>query len=334
MTSPTACPECGAALTPGAAHCDLCGLPLAASAEAPAPTEEAIGTEEAAAATAAVVPDVPPPAPGQCPVCGATNALDARFCNQCATPLAAAPLVAPEPEPPAVDPGVVEVAAATPAGRPPSDPGKRALALVGVGLAAVVVLYALTQLSNRPAPAQAPPPSTTAAPVPQTTPSAAAPAPLVSVPDSLQDRVEGLQDENTAASWNEIGRVFYRLSRQTDGEARAAFAQQSVDAYDRSLALADDPDVRTNLAAAALHDPRNPMRAVQELQAVLSNDPDHAEANFNMGLLRMQIGRYAQAAESFQHVLAQTTPEEPLHTEAQRALDVAARAQTAGAAGG
>jgi tetratricopeptide (TPR) repeat protein len=194
--------------------------------------------------------------------------------------------------------------------------------LVAVALVAVVGLYVLTQLSSS-EPTEAPPvqsvaPGIGAAPA---GPMPSAPAAPVSLPDSLAARLAVLEDTDTAQSWAEGGRLLFEAALLASDEGtRAAFAEQAVDAFDRSLALTDDPDVRTNLAAAALYDPRNPMRAVEELQSVLGADPDHVEANFNMGLMRMRIGRMEQAAESFRRVIAMTTPEEPVHQEAQRAL--------------
>src|SRR5690606_7455896 len=153
----------------------------------------------------------------------------------------------------------------------------------------------------------------------------------VVLPDSLRDRLAALEDEGTAASWAEAGRLLVQAALAAPDDAtRAGCAQRAVDAFEQSLARQDDHDLRTNPAAAALYDPRKPMRAVQELQAVLNEDPDHAEANFNMGLLRMQIGRLDGAAEAFQTVMAQTDPATPLHQEARRALEAVERQRASG----
>ena len=257
---------------------------------------------------------------GVCSACGQTNPPGARFCNQCGAALRTA---APANEP-------ISVVAVTPVvpaplqppstERPSSDPGRRALLLVGIGVAAVIGLYGLTQLSSRPSaepvPSAAAPPS-----VAPNSPAIAPGAGAVGLSDSLEARLASLEDSNTATSWAEAGRLLYVAALQAPSEAeRATLGPRAVDAFDRSLALAEDPDVRTNLAAAALYDARNPMRPVQELQAVLGSNPDHVEANFNMGLLRMQIGRLDQAAESFRRVIALTDQAAPVHQEAARAL--------------
>ncbi|MDX1419798.1 MAG: hypothetical protein R3181_07525 [Rubricoccaceae bacterium] len=226
---------------------------------------------------------------------------------------AAAPTDAPSADASAPEPGgrldVPPVAAGE---RPPSDPGRRALLYVGIGLAAVIGLYLVTQASQSPAPE----PDGAAAEPPRLTPAPAA------IPDSLDEQVARLEDEGTAQSLDRAGGVLYRAAAVLPPEdpQRAGLAQRAVDLYERSLALDDDVDVRVNLAVAALLDPRNPMRAVQELQAVLTTNPDHVEANFNMGLMRMQIGRLDAATESFERVLALTPPDDPVHQRATEAL--------------
>ena len=316
MPASSSCPECGAALAADASRCDLCGASLAGEENAPALDEERVEPVPPAVPSGQPSPEASP----DCPVCGYTNPPGARFCNQCGAALGTS---VPSDEP-------ISVVAATPVvpapthppstERPSSDPGRRALLLVGIGLAAVIGLYGLTHLSSRP---DATPEPSAAAP-PSVAPTGPAVAPgvgAVGLPDSLEARLASLEDANTAASWAEAGRLLYVAALQAPNESeRAALGPRAVDAFDRSLALAEDADVRTNLAAAALYDARNPMRPVQELQAVLGSNPDHVEANFNMGLLRMQIGRLDEAAESFRRVIALSDQGTPVHQEATRAL--------------
>ncbi|NNF57459.1 MAG: hypothetical protein HKN04_04390 [Rhodothermaceae bacterium] len=327
MPASFSCPECGAALAADASRCDLCGASLAQEETPPAPEP----AEPRAGASSVEVPvESAPDSASVCSACGQTNPPGARFCNQCGSALET---TVPSHEPISVDAAtpVVPVQAQGPSKeRPPSDPGRRALLLVGIGIAVVIGLYALTQLSSRapatPAPSGEPAPSSVQ-PGPASVPAVGA----VGLSDSLEARLVSLEDANTAASWAEAGRMLYVAALQAPGEAeRAALGPRAVDAFDRSLALAEDPDVRTNLAAAALYDARNPMRPVQELQAVLRTNPDHVEANFNMGLLRMQIGRLDEAAESFRRVIALSEQGTPVHQEATRALAAVEQSQQQG----
>lgn len=334
MNTSTACPSCGAARSPGAERCDLCGTPF----------NEGVGSDgsemdsspPASPVPLAATRPAPAVGPVDCGVCGHLNPAGSRFCNRCGATLGAAQAAAElrrreegapvgaEPPAPHEAPGgpaavpveVVPVggdpAAAVTVERPPSDPGRRALLYVGLALAVVLGLYLLTQASRRSEPeataASAEQPRLTAAPA--------------ALPDSLSEQVARLEDEGTATSLDQAGGLLYRAAAVLPPEdpQRAALAQQAVDLYDRSLALEEDADVRVNLAVAALLDPRNPMRAVEELQAVLNTSPDHVEANFNMGLMRMQIGRLDAAAASFERVIALTPPDDPVHRRATEAL--------------
>ena len=309
MSTPASCASCGAALAPGATQCDLCGTPVNAD------PVEAAGEIQADGLVGSPLPDRTGAEPVDCATCGHLNPAGARFCNQCGAALprtattrtvsaAEDSVVVPAvlPDAPEGDPG---------AGRPSSAPGKRALLYMGLGIGAVIALYFLTQRGSD-APAEEP--RLTAAP--------ATPPDPVALPDSLGARADALAAEGTAQSLNDAGGIYYRAAATLSPEdpQRAALAQEAVGLYEQSLALEDDADVRVNLAVAALLDPSNPMRTVQELQAVLDADPDHVEANFNMGLMRMQIGRLDAAAESFRRVIGLTTPSDPVHGRAQEAL--------------
>jgi hypothetical protein len=324
MKASSVCPACGAALAPDAERCDLCGTMLGAPEPVASP-EPASALVEATQPPPLVAPAASEPT--ACGLCGHLNPAGARFCNQCGATLVSARAASPEPLPPAVSsrtpaeaplvgpaPVVLPEEAASPgSGRPSSEPGRRALLLVGGGLLAVLALYVITQSSQRGTPA---PEATAPAEAPRLTGAAEA------LPDSLRDRVAVLEDQGTAQSLDQAAGLLYRsaAARAPEDPQRGVLAQQAVDLYERSLALEDNPDVRVNLAVAALLDPRDPMRGVQELQAVLNAHPDHVEANFNMGLMRMQIGRLDAAAESFRRVIALTPPDDPVHRRASEAL--------------
>jgi hypothetical protein len=333
MKDTPVCPSCGAALPPDAERCDLCGTELdAASApDVPEPEDALVEATQPPSAAHAPDPQAAPPSaplsngPVQCMACGHVNPPWSRFCNQCAAPLSAvAEPVTPVnpapaagvPEGPAVTVAPGPPSAPTEGGvRPPSDPGRRALLLVGVGVAAVLLLYFVTQRSQGPAEPEAPA-AAEDGDAPRLTPAPAA------LPGDLAEQVAALEDEGTPQSLDDAGGLLYRAAAALPPEdpQRSALAQQAVALYERSLALEDDPDVRVNLAVASELDGRNPMRPVQELQAVLAQNPDHPEANFNMGLKRMQIGRLDDAAESFRRAIANSSPGTLIHTSATDAL--------------
>lgn len=354
MPSPASCPECGAALSPGATVCDLCGLPVEGADAPPGESlDDAVRVqpESNKQGRIGIVPVESVPVEDRtatteaCPTCGHDNPPQARFCNQCGTALQAAvstpdgPGAAAVPHDaavPAVEPAAQDVRPVESVPpieqtteRPPSDPGQQAFKLVGIAILAVLGLYLITQWSQRNAAAPAA--------LEQPTASATAPTPAtgLALPDSVENQIAEWEDEGTAASFASAGRLlFQRAMASTDEGTVAALSQRAVDAFEQSLAQTEDLDVRTNLAAAALYDPRAPMRAVQELQQVLSVDPDHVEGNFNMGLLRMRIGRLDAAEESFQKVLSGSEPSSQVYQEAERALASVRDARASGAAGG
>ena len=252
--------------------------------------------------------------PVRCAVCEHVNPARARFCNQCGTFLSIAPSSSIERKQAAGSQTVHEDVEAE---RPPSDVGWRALGMVGLGIAAVVILYGLTVFSNR---------DRTPAPPPDAQASAAAPADSAELPDSLRAMADVLEAEGTASAWAQLGHLYFGAAMQSGEAARSELAGRAVDAFDLSLGIEENPDVRTSLAEAAQFDPRNPMRAVQELQTVLGTMPDHVAANYLLGALRSRIGRLDGAAESFQRVIDLTPEDDPIH---QRAVeDLAAVRQT------
>ncbi|MEM8601205.1 MAG: hypothetical protein AAGF99_14895 [Bacteroidota bacterium] len=124
----------------------------------------------------------------------------------------------------------------------------------------------------------------------------------------------------TAAAWATVGTLWLDHIPQVGPEQQAPVALSAIDAYQRSLEIEDDPDVRVNLALAYQYDPSTPMGTVEQLQTVIEGHPDHPEANFNMGLMRARIGRIDQAIESMERVIAVTDHDNPVHQRAELEL--------------
>lgn len=372
--NPPVCPACGARLAPGATQCDLCGHVLgeekAAAPESTSPDPEP--------ASAPAVPEPAPPAdtPADAPPeealdgpfcvhCGAKNPEYARFCYKCGHALHAAdvpegstPVVQATPVVPAAEAaadGPARPPAMSAGERPDSDPGKRALMLVGVAVVAVLALFFISQISRD---------GGSSAPQQAATPSGPPPAPSTptELPDDLRaevDRLEGeieaastederldaqeqlaglyaqagafdraapLQQEvaearQTALAWADAGSLYLAHMLRTQGSDRADYAARAAENYERSLELnPDDLDVKTDLATAYLNDATNPMRAVQTVKEVLEENPDHVRANFNYGLMLAQINRTDQAQAQFEKVVGLTEPEDPVHQRAEQEL--------------
>jgi tetratricopeptide (TPR) repeat protein len=239
------------------------------------------------------------------------------------------------------------------AARPDSDPGKRALLLVGAGVLAVLVLFFITQLSRDEAPPEQPA-NTAATPAPATAPAELSDevrAEAATLEDAIaaattdeerlerQEQLAGLyiqaeafdraaevqediaEARGTALAWADAGSLFLAHMLRTQGPDRATYAQRAAQNYERSLELdPEDLDVKTDLATAYLNDATNPMRAVEVVKEVLEENPDHVRANFNYGLMLAQINRVDQAQEQFEKVVSLTEPGDPVHQRAEQEL--------------
>lgn len=248
-----------------------------------------------------------------CDACGHTPPGGSQFCNACGNDLGA---VEPSARPD-------RPATTGPPARPRSDVGRRAFLVAAVGIAVVVGLYAVTALSGNGA-ADAETEGTDVAPA---APIAGEAPPL---PDTLQAAADRFEAEGTASGWYEAGRFYLTAAfnaTATDPTASVQWARQAVRAFEESLRLQEDPDVRVALAEAAAFDPADPMRPVVELQAVLSEDPDHVGANLEMGERRFLIGRLDSARVSFERVVALTDPGDPMRAQAEAALALVAAAE-------
>ena len=293
-----------------------------------------------------------------CVHCGAQNPDYARFCHRCGHALHApeaegsvpvSHTVAVVPAPPPLS---STAPAARPAARPDSDAGRRALALVGAGVLAVLVLFFVTQASQPNGPADGPtspqasataPPPNASAPLPDDVAARAAAledeiaaasgearlerqedlvrlyAQASAFPQAARVQQEVAEAQPTALAWADAGSFYLAAMFGTQGPDRAAFARQAAAAYERSLDLeAGDLDVKTDLATAYLNDAQNPMLAVQTVKDVLAANPDHVRANFNYGLMLAQINRTDQALEQFDKVVALTDPEDAVHQRAEQ----------------
>lgn len=327
MKDKTSCRSCGAALTVSATHCDLCGTSVEGVADSN-PTQEPSesvrkNTEPESRVVNEVVNEVvnqnTSTDPVHCSTCFHVNPARSKFCNQCGSFLGESPIRSDSPAPAAIlAPSKDEVeetdlsaSDANTQQRPPSTEGKQALKLVGYGLLAVLALYAITRLSSNGDATGNDGPGV----------DATGEAVGAVIPDSVQALISRLESENTAASWGELGTVYLSLAfTAANEEERTAQAQQAVDAFEISLGMQENLDVRTGLAEASQFDPRNPMRPVQELQTVLQQDPDHITANYLMGSLRARINRLEAAAESFRRVIELTNSTDPIAIQANQDL--------------
>ena len=159
----------------------------------------------------------------------------------------------------------------------------RGVALVGV-LAFSLAALALYRLVGTPAAIDAPP----AAAMPQTMEEAVA---------QLEAELE--RDPQRADGWQLLARSYEMLGRRTDAR----------DAYARALKLdPDNPDLQVQAAQARLfasEDRRLDEAAVAMVRRALELQPDHQRARWFLGVWQRQEGLAAEAAETWEPLLAQ-----------------------------
>ena len=99
VTSPSACPSCGAAVRPDSPWCTLCYADLQPPAAEPEPVPEAVPEPVATTPAPPPVPPVPAAAPSATPTanptwpctsCGTPNSFDRDTCSKCGTGFLAA----------------------------------------------------------------------------------------------------------------------------------------------------------------------------------------------------------------------------------------------------
>lgn len=345
-----ACTSCGARLQPDAAQCDLCGILLSDAPDEVAPEtfeEQSVAPFEDQAQPAR------PPADGAvyCSACGARSAPEGRFCWRCGAALA---IAAPRVLPPA---GTALPASEAPAPAAPSAHAARhGLLLVVAGAVLVGLLFAITQISGRVNPLRPPGQVAQAAPaVPEL------PADIATRVSLLEEQIAQSRDEQrialrqelvdvligagaflraaevqealarevqTVEAWAEAGSFFLAHVLRADAPDAAA-ARRSVAAFEEALALRPgDLDIMTDLATAYRYSPDDPMRAVDLVQQVLAENPDHARARFNFALMLAEIGRTEQAREHLEAVIANEDADPFVRDRAREMLETIRQAES------
>lgn len=98
-----------------------------------------------------------------------------------------------------------------------------------------------------------------------------------------------------------LANLYYDLRLQS---GNIEYATLAIRHYERFLEVRpDDPDVHADLASAYFYAGQTD-RAIQEATKVLETDPDHLQANFNLGIFYWKgRGDYAAAASQFNKVI-------------------------------
>ncbi len=134
---------------------------------------------------------------------------------------------------------------------------------------------------------------------------------------------------NTENEWRRTGNLYFDWMERRSGAGRVAYAKKAIAAYSNALEInPEDLDVRTDMAIAYLYDPENPMEAIRNTNMVLDQDSLHVQANFNKGIMLLNIQRFSEARAQFEKVLRLVGDEnDPVYMRAQDALAAVAASE-------
>jgi tetratricopeptide (TPR) repeat protein len=113
------------------------------------------------------------------------------------------------------------------------------------------------------------------------------------------------KEDNTEKSFiNAAYRYFDAFKMADDSIERNYFVQKAIETYSIVLKLnPDNLNAKTDLGICYADGTSNPMQGIALLREVIQKDPNHENAQLNLGFLSVKSGQYDKALERFQTVL-------------------------------
>lgn len=111
--------------------------------------------------------------------------------------------------------------------------------------------------------------------------------------------------KNPNESTNLIAAELFRksFSEQTDSSLVSQLSIKAIQYYQKVLAInPDNLEAKTGLGWCYATSTSDPMRGIMLLREVVTANPEHENAQFNLGLLSMQSGQYQKAIDRFEKV--------------------------------
>ena len=94
----------------------------------------------------------------------------------------------------------------------------------------------------------------------------------------------------------------FRLAEDTT--IKALLVQKAINAYDKVLAInPENLNAKTDLGACYADGTTEPMKGIMMLREVVTADPNHEMAQYNLGMLSVKSGQLDKAIERFNNVL-------------------------------
>ncbi len=119
----------------------------------------------------------------------------------------------------------------------------------------------------------------------------------------FEEHAKQSPDEKT---WlNAAYRYFDAFRSTTDSVKRAVMVQDAIHCYQNVLDInPKNLDAKTDLGVCYAEGTGNPMQGIMMLREVVTENPQHENAQFNLGVLSMRSGQYEKAVDRFQKVLS------------------------------
>ena len=108
---------------------------------------------------------------------------------------------------------------------------------------------------------------------------------------------------------NAAYRFFDAFKISGDSTLRAIMVSKAINSYNNVLTYnAENLDAKTDLGVCYVEGSQEPMKGIMLLREVVTVNPAHENAQFNLGVLSVKSGQYDKAIDRFQKVL-QINPE-------------------------
>ena len=106
-------------------------------------------------------------------------------------------------------------------------------------------------------------------------------------------------------NWINTAFRYYDSFRMTDDSVmRKVFVDKAIDSYKKVLAInPENLDAKTDLGLCYAEGTSSPMQGILMLREVVQKNPEHENAQFNLGVLSVKSGQYDKAVERFEKVL-------------------------------
>lgn len=109
---------------------------------------------------------------------------------------------------------------------------------------------------------------------------------------------------NDYSAWNSTGDLYVRAFRESaDSSYSMYFLNESIYAYNKALEVEDNAETKLKLAKIHTELTGQVMQGVSLLRQILEENPNHVQANYELGLLSIRSGQNDKALERFSRLI-------------------------------